>query len=187
MEIKQPRRMEPIQQNHPPRGKQEHNHEVYVQTSRKKTKENNPRHNRNKKDKNWQPPKELTIKKSKRHGKSWRKRKEEQIPNSMQICQWKTEIRNKKRIYRKPTEAENPNRRGWNTKYRRKTRQPTKESKNQTHHNMGSEEKSQRMQRTRIYNIHRGGRTNQRPSENKITHSQLLWRPLPSPRRQRKI
>ena len=38
METKQQRRLETIQQNHPTRGKQEHNHKGYIQTSRKKLK-----------------------------------------------------------------------------------------------------------------------------------------------------
>ena len=53
----QERWMEPIQQSHPPRGKQEHNHEGRIQTNRKETKQNTSRHGRNEKDKNRQTQK----------------------------------------------------------------------------------------------------------------------------------
>ena len=84
METKQQSRMEPIQQNHPTRGKQTQDYDWNIQISRNKTiKEYWKKHSRNKKNKNRQAPKNQQQRNQRSMENN--ERNAWQIPYSMQI------------------------------------------------------------------------------------------------------
>ena len=102
------------------------------------------------------------------------------IPEIMQNRNDRRQNNNQEKLYGQPGETPLRNKQGWIHADRRETKKTTWESHNKPKHNMGSQEKRERMQGTWLQHILRGRHPNQRPGKNKRSHSKLLWTTLPS-------
>ena len=111
------------------------------------------------------------------------KKTQKGIPENMQNRHNRRQNNNQENLYGQPGETPLRDKQGWIHADRRETKKTTWKSNNKPKHNMGSQEKSERMQGTWLQHILRGRHPNRRPWKNKRSHSKLLWTTLPSQRR----